>query len=504
MSNPFREDLVSRTRPEACTVVIFGATGDLTHRKLVPALYNLALDGELPPGVKIIGFARREKTDAEFRTGLEELNRKVSRTGHDDAVWSSIAPNIHYHQSEFTDADGYARLAATLDAIDRDRGGKGNRLFYIASAPEFFDDILTQLKDAGLNEAKEGCWARVIVEKPFGTDLATAQHLNHVVNQTFKEKDTYRIDHYLGKETAQNIMVLRFANSLFEPNWNSRYIDHIQITCAENLGMEGGRGGYYDTAGALRDMVQNHLLQVLALVAMEPPNSMDANAVRSEKVKVLDALNRMTPEQVARDVVRAQYAGYHQEKGVPPASETETYVAIRATLHNWRWNGVPILLRTGKRLEARFTQVVLRFRTPPVDLLGGPLPDGTCALRPNALTLLIQPREGIRLGFLVKQPGTGVVMRPAELGFDYADLGAHTVPAYQRLLLDAIKGNATLFIRGDETEAAWRFVDAIRDGWQHPEAPPPARYAPRSHGPEEADGLFRGCEGIWSGPEAHR
>ena len=246
MSNPFREDLVSRNLPEACTVVIFGATGDLTHRKLIPALYNQAADGELPAGVKIIGFARRNWTDDFFREGLEKLNREVSRTGHDEEVWASLASNIEYHQSEFQDDDGYRRLAERLDAIDQERGGKGNRLFYVASAPEYFDDILLHLKKASLSDEREGCWSRVIVEKPFGTTLATAQHLNEVVNGTFEEKDTYRIDHYLGKETAQNIMVLRFANAIFEPMWNKQSIDHVQITCAEHLGMEGGRGGYYD------------------------------------------------------------------------------------------------------------------------------------------------------------------------------------------------------------------------------------------------------------------
>jgi len=269
VSNPFREDLVSRSLPEACTVVIFGATGDLTHRKLVPALYNLAVDGELPAGVKIIGFARRDWTDEFFREGLEKLNREVSRTGHDEEVWKTISESVEYHQSEFQDKDGYKRLSDRLDAIDAERGGKGNRLYYIASAPEYFDDILLNLKEAGLSDDREGSWSRVIVEKPFGTTLATAQHLNEVVNGTFEEKDTYRIDHYLGKETAQNIMVLRFANAIFEPMWNKEHIDHIQITCAEHLGMEGGRGGYYDQAGALRDMVQNHLLQLLSLVAME-------------------------------------------------------------------------------------------------------------------------------------------------------------------------------------------------------------------------------------------
>ena len=336
MNNPFRKDLVSRSRPEACTVVIFGATGDLTHRKLIPALYNLQIEGALPAGVKIIGFARREKSDEEYRKGLEDINKKVSRSGHDDAIWSEFSENVEYHQSEFQDVDGYKRLADKLDEIDRDRGGHGHRLFYIASAPGFFDDILEHLKGAGLSENAEGFWSRVIVEKPFGTDLPTAKHLNEVVSRTFREKDTYRIDHYLGKETAQNIMVLRFANAIFEPLWNSRYIEQIQITCSENLGMEGGRGGYYDQSGALRDMVQNHLLQLLSLVAMEPPTDLSADGVRDEKVKVLRSIRQWdTPELVAENVVRAQYVaghvdgesvvGYRDEDRVDPESMTESY-----------------------------------------------------------------------------------------------------------------------------------------------------------------------------------
>ena len=287
--NPFRQQLATRATPEPCTVVIFGATGDLTHRKLVPALYNIAAEGELPPTLKIIGFARREKDDAVFRKEMEASNRQHSRAGHDDALWQSFEQAIHYHRSEFQDLEGYRALAERLDQMDAARGS-GNRLFYLASAPEFFDDILTNLRASGLNKAAEGNWARVVVEKPFGTDLPSAQQLNGIVNRTFSERDTFRIDHYLGKETAQNIMVLRFANAIFEPLWNNRYIDSVQITCAENLGMEGGRGGYYDKSGALRDMVQNHLLQLLSLVAMEPPTDLSADGVRDEKVKVIRSL----------------------------------------------------------------------------------------------------------------------------------------------------------------------------------------------------------------------
>ena len=507
MSNPFREDLVSRSRPEPCTVVIFGATGDLTHRKLIPALYNLAVDGELPTGVKIIGFARREKTDEEFGKGLEVLNRKVSRSGHDEKIWEPFIANVRYHCSEFTDAEGYSSLAARLDEIDAARGGKGNRLFYIASAPEFFDEILINLKNAGLNEAKEGCWSRVIVEKPFGTDLATARHLNEVVNATFQESDTYRIDHYLGKETAQNLMVLRFANAIFEPLWNSRYISHIQITCAENLGMEGGRGGYYDTAGALRDMVQNHLLQLLSLVAMEPPTDLTADGVRDEKVKVIRSLRQWdTPEKVAANVVRAQYIsghvdgnpvpGYREEDRVDPESMTEAYVAVRLLIDTWRWSGVPFYIRMGKRLPKKSTEISVHFKDAPCVLfnaLPGGIPGG------NVLVIRIQPDEGISLRMVSKIPGTSMRLEPVKMDFHYAtSFGKGSPEAYERLLLDAIAGDATLFARRDEVEEAWRFIDHIEHAWHQSDNPPPmAEFVAGSWGPKEADDLLLQDGNAW-------
>ena len=507
MSNPFRDDLVSRNRPEPCTVVIFGATGDLTHRKLVPALYHLAVEGELPTGVKIIGFARRDKSDAEFRGGLEQLNRRVSRSGHDAKVWDTFVQNIHYHRSEFTDADGYRRLAERLDAIDAERGGHGNRLFYIASAPEFFDDILLQLKTAGLNQPKNGSWSRVIVEKPFGTDLATARRLNEVVNQTFQESDTYRIDHYLGKETAQNLMVLRFANAIFEPLWNSRYISHIQITCAENLGMEGGRGGYYDTAGALRDMVQNHLLQLLSLVAMEPPTDLTADGVRDEKVKVIRSLRQWdTPEKVAANVVRAQYIsghvdgnpvpGYREEDRVDPESMTEAYVAVRLLIDTWRWSGVPFYIRMGKRLPKKSTEISVHFKDAPCVLfnaLPGGIPGG------NVLVIRIQPDEGISLRMVSKIPGTSMRLEPVKMDFHYAtSFGKGSPEAYERLLLDAIAGDATLFARRDEVEEAWRFIDHIEHAWHQSDNPPPmAEFVAGSWGPKEADDLLLQDGNAW-------
>lgn len=499
MSNPFQEDLVTRSQADICTVVIFGATGDLTHRKLVPAMYHLFIEGELARGTKILGFARRDKSDAEFRDNLKQLNKEVARSGHDEAMWQDFEQCIHYHQSEFQDEVGYQRLAERLDAIDEERGDKGNRLFYIASAPEFFDDVLNQLKKVGLNKAKQGCWSRVIVEKPFGTDLATAQHLNKVVNATFAEKDTYRIDHYLGKETAQNIMVLRFANAIFEPLWNSRYIEQVQITCAEHLGMEGGRGGYYDKAGALRDMVQNHLLQLLSLVAMEPPTSLSADGVRDEKVKVIRSLRKYdTAEKVAANVVRAQYTkgyihdtevvGYREEDRVNPESTTEAYVALRLFVDTWRWSGVPFYMRVGKRLPKKATEISIHFKSPPnvlFNALSGSNPEG------NVLVIRIQPDEGISLKMISKLPGTTLRLEPVKMDFRYSSsFGKGSPEAYERLLLDSMAGDATLFARRDEVEEAWRFIDDIEKAWHGENPPPMADYVAGTWGPEEAKTLL--------------
>ncbi len=499
MSNPFREDLVFRSQVETCTVVIFGATGDLTHRKLIPAMYNLAIEGELSPGVKILGFARREKSDEEFRAGLKELNKEVSRSGHDEQVWDEFEQNIHYHQSEFQDEEGYQSLSDRLDQIDLERGAKGNRLFYIASAPEYFDDILLNLKKVNLNESAEGCWSRVVVEKPFGTDLATAEHLNTVVNETFEEKDTYRIDHYLGKETAQNIMVLRFANSIFEPLWNNKYIEQVQITCSEHLGMEGGRGGYYDKSGALRDMVQNHLLQLLSLVAMEPPTSLSADGVRDEKVKVIRSLRKFdTPEKVKQNVVRAQYSkgyigskdvvSYREEDRVNPESNTESYTALRLHVDTWRWSGVPFYMRVGKRLPKKATEISIHFKDAPnvlFNALAGSNPGG------NVLVIRIQPDEGISLKMTSKSPGTTLRLEPVKMNFQYSSsFGKGSPEAYERLLLDSMAGDATLFARRDEVEEAWRFVDHIEHAWHGDDQPEMAEYVAGSWGPKEADDLL--------------
>lgn len=493
--NPLREGMATRAVPQPCSIVIFGATGDLTHRKLVPALYNLAADGDLPPAVTIVGFARRPKNDDEFRRDLEEATREFSRQPVRDEIWNAFAQSIFYHQSEFADASGYKTLAQRLDEIDKTHGTRGNRLFYLAAGPDQFEPILKHLKAAGLNQAGKGSWARVIVEKPFGTDLDSARELNRIVRNSFSEEQTYRIDHFLGKETAQNILVLRFANAIFAPLWNTHYIDHVQITAAETLGV-GTRAGFYETAGALRDMVQNHLLQLLCLVAMEPPTDLSANSIRDEKVKVVRSLHRWPRGEIAVNVVRGQYAtgaihgepvpGYRQEQKVNPDSQTETFVALRLFIDNWRWADVPIYMRVGKRLPKSATEISIHFKRAPAVLFNKDLRDL------NVLVIRIQPDEGISLRIHAKVPGTSFRIEPVKLDFHYGtSFGKASPEAYERLLLDAMSGDATLFARSDEVEEAWAFIDAIEQAWHaKKDAPELFFYPAGSWGPEAADDLL--------------
>src|SRR5436190_14471589 len=493
--NPLREGLSMRAVPQPCSIVIFGATGDLTHRKLMPALYNLAADGDLPPAVAIIGFARREKNDEQFRAELEEATRKFSRQAVRDEMWKTFAQSIFYHQSEFGDEAGYKTLAKRLDQIDEECGTRGNRLFYFAAAPDQFEPILKHLKVAGLNETRKASWARVIVEKPFGTDLATARELNRIVRNSFTEEQTYRIDHFLGKETAQNILVLRFANAIFAPLWNRHYIDQVQITAAETLGVET-RAGFYERTGALRDMVQNHLLQLLCLVAMEPPTDLSADSIRDEKVKVVRSLRRLSRNDVAANVVRGQYAegaihgepvvGYRQEENVKLDSQTETFVALRLYIDNWRWADVPIYMRVGKRLPKSATEISIHFKKAPAVLFNKGLSDR------NVLVIRIQPDEGISLRIHAKVPGTSFRIEPVKMDFHYGtSFGKASPEAYERLLLDAMSGNATLFARRDEVEQAWAFIDPIEEAWHaKKDAPELFFYPAGSWGPEEADDLL--------------
>src|SRR5919204_3342910 len=495
--NPLREGLSMRAAPQPCAIVIFGATGDLTHRKLIPALYNLAADGELPPATAVIGFARREKSDGEFRKELEETTRKFSRQPVRDDIWNTFAQSIFYHRCEFEEESGYKSLSQRLAQLDKERGTRGNRLFYLAAAPDQFEPILKNLKAAGLNTTCSGSWARVIVEKPFGSDLDSARELNRIVRNSFSEEQTYRIDHFLGKETAQNILVLRFANSIFSPIWSRHYVDHLQITAAETLGVEG-RAGYYEGAGALRDMVQNHLLQLLCLVAMEPPTDLAANSIRDEKVKVVRSLRRYSRDEVATNVVRAQYAegaingkpvvGYRQEKKVNPESMIDTFVALRLYIDNWRWSDVPIYLRVGKRLPKSATEISVHFKRAPAVLFNMQ----TEALDQNVLVIRIQPDEGIALRMRAKMPGTHFRIQPVKMDFHYGtSFGKASPEAYERLLLDAMSGDATLFARRDEVEEAWSFIDTIEDAWAGKEKAPQLFFYPAgSWGPEQADDLL--------------
>ncbi len=504
-SNPLRQALPRARVPEPCSVVLFGATGDLTHRKLVPALYHLDQGGHLPGECAIVGFARRDWSDQQFR---DELKKSLVNPKDPDfeASWTEFSPRIFYNASNFDDPSGYQKLKEQLDKIDSTRGTRGNRLFYLAVSPEYFSVIVEQLGQAGLiYKDDEGPWSRVVIEKPFGHDLASARELNRDISRVLREDQIYRIDHYLGKETVQNILALRFGNSMFEPLWDRRYVESVQITAAEELGMAGGRGGYYDKSGALRDMIQNHLLQLLCLVAMEPPVDLGADAVRNERAKVLQSLPIWKPEEVDRHVVRGQYVagsiqgnevpGYRQEKGVKPDSTTDTYVALRVTLNNWRWAGVPFFLRTGKRLPKRATEIAIQFRKPPTTLFEV---DAEANAGANLLVLRIQPNEGASLAFQAKIPGSRRRLQEVRMDFRYGTAFAAPPPeAYERLLLDVLLGDPSLYTRTDAVEAAWKFVDPILKAWEAPGAPKPHEYAAGSWGPEAADKLMEGTETQW-------
>lgn len=469
-------------------VVIFGASGDLTARKLVPALFSAFHQGHLPASTQLVGVARRPWDDAGFRGHLAATVGKP--TTH--ARWGEFLGGVRYVQTNLDTAEDYRALAAALDAC---AGGPVNRVFYLAVKPDLFLPAVSNMHAAGLltQQSPNGPRRRVVVEKPFGNDLGSATVLNQNLLGLLGEDQLYRIDHYLGKETVQNTLVFRFRNALFEPLWNQKYVELVQITVGEAIGMENGRGGFYDTAGAARDILQNHLLQVLAMVGMEAPSSLASKDIRDEKVKVLRALRGFDGLDPRKHIVRGQYEGYRAEPGVDPKSETETYIACRTYIDNWRWGGVPFLLRTGKHLPARFTSVKVQFRMPPHTLFGGP---DECHLRPNAITLRIQPNDGIDIGFDVKEPGQGLVIRPAKLNFDYAERFQTPAPdAYERLLIDVVNGDQSLFIRSDEIEQSWRWTDSLRSRMRDT---PLYLYGRNSWGPFAADDLFGECEGKWA------
>jgi glucose-6-phosphate 1-dehydrogenase len=502
--NPLREGLRLERTPDPCAVVIFGATGDLTHRKLVPALYSLAQQRLLPPQFVLVGFARRDWNDEKFR---EEMRLAVDEfgPGAQGGVWESFAGALAYNRSDFSSPDGYKRLAALLRRLDEERGTSGNRLYYLATAPENYADIIRNLDEAGLTHRNEnGPWNRIVVEKPFGHDLASAQRLNRqLLTHAFRERQVFRIDHYLGKETVQNILAVRFANLIFEPIWNAQYVDHVQITVAESVGVEG-RAGYYDETGALRDMVQNHMMQLLSLVAMEAPTHFVADPVRDEKLKVLRSL-QLPDDRVLSWTVRGQYGpghvggapvpAYRQEPGVPPDSSTETYVAMKLQVENWRWAGTPFYLRTGKRLPKRISEIAVVFKPVPHMLFSN---SAAAGLESNILALRIQPDEGISLRFGAKVPGPTVRLRSVNMDFLYGiAFGTEPADAYERLLLDAMLGDPTLFTRRDEVEQAWRFITCVLDQWETGSPLAGPNYPAGGWGPEEADALMERDGRAW-------
>ena len=501
------------------TLVILGATGDLTARKLIPALFNLHLQGYLPEQYSIMGVARREMSDAAFREAMAHAVRKHSRQQPvDEDVLGRFLGRVGYCQLEFDQLEGYAGLRRCVEAHEAG-GGVRQRLWYLATAPDFFLPIIGNLYTAGLlrlqAEPAAAGTARVVIEKPFGRDLDSAARLNAEVNCFLAEDQIYRIDHYLGKETVLNILSFRFGNAIFEELFNSKTVDHVQITVAESVGMEGRRGAFYETAGALRDIVQNHGLQLLALAAMEPPAVYSSKAIRDEKVKVLQSLRPMSARDVASAVVRGQYVGgaiegvqhpgYRAEQGVSPGSMAETYTAMRLHVDNWRWAGVPFFLRTGKRLARRVSEIAVQFKQPPLNFFTtvecvGDVCDISQA-RPNVLVFRIQPDEGISLTFSAKRPGMSFQIHPVEMNFLYDRAFKAALPeAYERLLLDALRGDSTLFTRSDEVESAWGYLEPVLEAWQGRDPPPLHFYEAGSWGPPEADRLLRDTGGRWRTP----
>jgi glucose-6-phosphate 1-dehydrogenase len=495
--------------PDPCTVVIFGASGDLTKRKLIPAIFDLARQGLLPQNFTIVGVARTPMDNDAFKSFLHAAMKEFGHLRDSESVlWETFAGGLFYVSMDPSVRQGYQRLKAELLQIDKARGFSGNFLFYLSTPPSLYSPVVGSLGAVGLNNPRSNDhWTRIIIEKPFGIDLASARKLNVDVLKVFAEDQVYRIDHYLGKETVQNLLVFRFANGIFEPIWNRNYIDHIQITAAETVGVEN-RGGYYESAGAMRDMVQNHMLQLLALTAMEPPVLFDAQQVRDEKQKVFQAIRQIKPDEVHKYSVRGQYTagtvggksvpGYTTEKNVLPTSRTETYVALKFTVDNWRWADVPFYVRSGKRLPKRVTEIAIQFKKTPHHLFTGLPVD---YLDQNDIVIRVQPDEGISLKFSSKIPGSAMRMRPVTMDFRYgSSFGGHLADAYTRLILDCMLGDATLYARGDSVDVAWSLITPIHEGWASNSLSRVYDYPAGTWGPKEADEMLKVDDRRWRLP----
>ncbi len=483
-TNPFADPLRFDRRVPECAIVIFGAHGDLAKRKLMPALYRLAYERKLPASFAIVGNSRTQLTDDAFRETMHEAVKKfLEDSDFDEDLWHAFARNLYYVAGDLKDRNLYSQIGAKLNEI-----GQKNVLFYLSTQPSYYAPLVDCLGASGLAKAPEGAWRRIIIEKPFGHDLASALALNEEIHKVFEEKSVYRIDHYLGKETVQNILAFRFGNGIFEPVWNRRYVNHVQITAAESIGVEG-RGAYYQEAGALRDMIQNHLLQVTSTIAMEPPAIFESDAVRDERAKLLRSIHIMHPDEVPMNTVAGQYRGFRQEEGVNPDSQTDTFAAVTFYIENWRWAGVPFYIRTGKKLAKRTTDIAIQFNDAPHTVFNNSSEsDGTT--HPNLLIVRIQPEEGISLRFLSKQPGSGMRLRPVSMDFNYgSSFGERSPTAYETLLVDAIKGDATLYTRQDMVEASWKVVQPILDNWSGRKFDFP-NYDPGTWGPEESDKML--------------